>query len=45
MRWSLNRVLLLYRSQAGAILFALLLLLLGTAVSILKPWPVAFIMD
>lgn len=45
MRWSLNRVLLLYRSQAGAILFALLLLLLGTAVSILKPWPVAFLLD
>ncbi len=45
MKWSLNRVLLLYRSQAGAILFALLLLLLGTAVSILKPWPVAFLLD
>ncbi|MDI9401212.1 MAG: ABC transporter ATP-binding protein [Limisphaerales bacterium] len=45
MRWNLNRVLLLYRSQAGAILFALLLLLLGTAVSILKPWPVAFLLD
>lgn len=45
MKWSINRVLLLYRSQAGAILFALLLLLLGTAVSILKPWPVAFLLD
>lgn len=39
------RVLLLYRSQVGAICLGLGLLLLGTFTGILKPWPIALLLD
>lgn len=45
MKWNGYRVLLLYKAERGAIVCALLLLLLGTVTGILKPWPIAFLLD